>query len=184
VPAMGTGPPTNASHTQNTYIQGLTPSPLLGRREQEKRRFRERSGAAASINALAVLSDPPGWEVGKITRARNDRRPGTSGGGEFRGNFAAVRSPSEGIRLWVVFKGVRPMTRFGVRIVLTDRPWDRGPMRCPGAACALLNRLLSLAEEWGQRSTLYGSFSSLPRVLPRCKELSVDALSYPPYSVP
>ena len=42
--------------------------------------------------------------MSKITRARNQKRPGTSGGGRNQEGEALNRTPSVGIRLWAVFK--------------------------------------------------------------------------------
>ncbi len=45
-----------------------------------------------------------GPSVRKITRARNQKRPGTSGGGRKQEGEALNRTPSVGIRLWAVCK--------------------------------------------------------------------------------
>jgi hypothetical protein len=52
-----------------------------------------------------------GPSVSKITRARKEKRPGTSGRGRNQEGEALNLTLSAGIRLWAVFKRVRPMNR-------------------------------------------------------------------------
>ena len=69
----------------------------------EPRRRTDRPRRAAALRAVR--------EVGKITRARKEKKPGTSGRRLTPEGEAEKESPSKGIRPWAVFKRVRPMIR-------------------------------------------------------------------------
>jgi hypothetical protein len=71
----------------------------------EKRRGGSGGGkVGACPRTVSRCTGRVGPSGSKITRARNRKRPGTSGGGENPEGEAVQATPSEGIRLWAVLQ--------------------------------------------------------------------------------
>ena len=94
-----------AERRGGNWRRGLTMD--LGSPGKEKTREEAVQGGhwrCVLFGGATASNGPPVREVGKITRARKEKKPGTSGRRLTPEGQAENESPSEGIRLWAVFK--------------------------------------------------------------------------------
>ncbi len=117
-------------------------------------RTKRRGGSACGNGGTAPRTGSRGiGRVGpsgsKITRARNENRPGTSGGGRNQEGEALDRTPSAEVRLWAVFQRGSvhepPPENVGrgrdvARSAAARRGWDAGPAAGACVASTPLNR--------------------------------------------
>ena len=126
-------------------------------RQEEKRRGGSRCGNGETLpRPGSRCIGPVGPSGSKITRTRNQKRPGTSGGGRKPEGEALHRIGSVGIRRGAVGPRVRPLSRLR-RTSQGDATW----LGCwtgggHGVASTPLNRLFSDSSGFGVLRCLLG----------------------------